>query len=185
MPLPRPYWHQLPPTCDGKTHTAICTCGSHAAACTGTSHPSTCSSTSTSMTRTSKSYSSRDNEPSHYSRCSNNEYRCYSNSLRTGTSCLNDQEAEKDKDPLKPDSLGESSSDGDPGESPSKADKGKGPFKADPGGGPSWAASMQEEDSNIEIRIKSFSMKDLGNMRKDFSHHDGETHLLVALMLGQ
>ncbi|PKU31687.1 ubiquitin carboxyl-terminal hydrolase 4 [Limosa lapponica baueri] len=40
---------------------------------------------------------------------------------------------------------------------------------------------MQEEDSDAEIIVKSFSMKDLRNMRKDFSCHESET--LISWLL--
>ncbi|PKU35260.1 hypothetical protein llap_14435 [Limosa lapponica baueri] len=74
-----------------------------------------------------------------------------------------------DKDQVKPDSRGEDSSDEDAGEGPSKDDKGKAP------------APAKEEESDTEIIIKSFSMKDLRNIRKDFSHNDGQT--LVSWLL--
>ncbi|PKU27239.1 hypothetical protein llap_22457 [Limosa lapponica baueri] len=85
-----------------------------------------------------------------------------------------------DKDQLKPDSMGESS-DEDPGEGPSKADKGKDPSKADQGEGLAEAASTQEEESDAEVMVESFSMKALRNMRKDFSHHEGDWRVNVDL----
>ncbi|PKU33508.1 hypothetical protein llap_16192 [Limosa lapponica baueri] len=75
-----------------------------------------------------------------------------------------------DEDQLKPDSMRENSSDEDLGEGFRKADKGKGPSQADQGESPSRAASAQAEESNTEVIVQSSSMKDLRNMRKDFSH---------------
>ncbi|PKU29392.1 ubiquitin carboxyl-terminal hydrolase 4 [Limosa lapponica baueri] len=45
----------------------------------------------------------------------------------------------------------------------------------------SQAATTQEEESDAETVIKSFSMKDLQNMRKDFCHCEGET--LISWLL--
>ncbi|KAM6374676.1 uncharacterized protein FN964_001135 [Alca torda] len=73
-----------------------------------------------------------------------------------------------DKDQVKPDSRGEDSSDEDQGTS-SKDNRGEAP------------ASAQEEESDTEVIVKSFSMKDLRNMRKDFTRNDGET--LVSWLL--
>ncbi|KAM6357021.1 uncharacterized protein FN964_006108 [Alca torda] len=73
-----------------------------------------------------------------------------------------------DKDQVKPDSRGEDSSDEDQGRS-SKDNRGEAP------------ASAQEEESDTEVIVKSFSMKDLRNMRKDFTRNDGET--LVSWLL--
>ncbi|PKU35036.1 hypothetical protein llap_14656 [Limosa lapponica baueri] len=125
----------------GTSHSAECG-KSYSAACT----PHSCIA-SLSPARIDTSRSSLDNEHCHL--CFNSEYCCYSNSNRTGRSCPGDQEAEKkarspashDRDQPKPDSTGESSS------------------KEDPGEGPSQAAL--KEDSDAEIIIKSFSMKDL------------------------
>ncbi|KAM6381871.1 uncharacterized protein FN964_007724 [Alca torda] len=73
-----------------------------------------------------------------------------------------------DKDQVKPDSRGEDSSDEDQGTS-SKDNRGEAPVSA------------QEEESDTEVIVKSFSMKDLRNMRKDFTRNDGET--LVSWLL--
>lgn len=54
-------------------------------------------------------------------------------------------------------------------------DRGKGPSQADQGAGPSRAVSTQEEESGTEVIVQSLSMKDLQNIRKDFSCHEGET----------
>ncbi|PKU32015.1 hypothetical protein llap_17684 [Limosa lapponica baueri] len=143
-------------------------CYSHSATHTSTSHSTTCTVTSHSATRTGMSYSS----------CSN-EYHHYSNSI-SWYKLPCDQEAKNEvrlffcpKDQLKSDCTGENSSNKDPGEGPSKAHKGKGPSKAhkgkgpsevDLGKGPSQAVSTDRDDSDTEVIVKSFSMKDLRNL---------------------
>ncbi|PKU49678.1 hypothetical protein llap_62 [Limosa lapponica baueri] len=76
-------------------------------------------------------------------------------------------------------STGEGSADEDQGEGPVSVDKGQQPLTAAPsrverGEGPSQPASIQDDTSDVDVIINSLSIKDLRNLRKDFTRHDGE-----------